>query len=119
VHRSGYVPASRLSTLYQSASALLFPSFEEGFGFPVLEAMANGLPVVTSNTSSIPELGGEAALYADPNDPCAIASQVVQAVEHPAVRERMIADGFTRAREFTWRRTAEQTLRVYEELLAS
>jgi len=119
VHRSGYVPAGRLSTLYQSASALLFPSFEEGFGFPVLEAMANGLPVVTSNTSSIPELGGTAALYADPRDPCAIAAQVVQTVEYSAVRERMIAEGLARAREFTWRRTAEQTLQVYEELLAS
>jgi glycosyltransferase involved in cell wall biosynthesis len=119
VHRSGYVMASRLSALYQSASALLFPSFEEGFGFPVLEAMANGLPVVTSNTSSIPELGGTAALYADPHDPRAIAAQVVQAVECSAVRERMIAEGLARAREFTWRRTAEQTLQVYEELLVS
>ncbi len=79
--------------------------------------MAHGLPVVTSNTSSLPELGGEAALYADPRDPCAIASQVVQAVESAAIRERMVADGLARAREFTWRRTAEQTLRVYDELL--
>jgi len=117
VHRRGYVPASLLQTYYQSASALLFPSLEEGFGFPVLEAMAHGLPVVTSNTSSIPELGGDAALYADPRDPCAIASQVVQAVESVDIRERMIAAGLARASEFTWRRTAEQTLRVYDELL--
>jgi glycosyltransferase involved in cell wall biosynthesis len=117
VHRSGYVPASLLRTFYQSASALLFPSLEEGFGFPVLEAMAHGLPVVTSNTSSLPEVGGTAALYADPHDPCAIASQVLQAVEAPEVRERMIADGLARAREFSWQRTGEQTLRVYDELL--
>ena len=117
VHRSGYVPADLLRTFYQSASALLFPSLEEGFGFPVLEAMAHGLPVVTSNLSSIPELGGDAVLYADPRDPCAIASQVVEAVESSAVRERMIKRGLARAREFTWRRTAEQTLRVYDELL--
>jgi glycosyltransferase involved in cell wall biosynthesis len=117
VHRSGYVPASRLGTFYQSASALLFPSLEEGFGFPVLEAMAYGLPVVTSNTSSIPEVGGDAALYADPHDPCAIASQVVRAVESPAVREGMVAQGLARARGFTWQRTARQTLQVYDELL--
>ncbi|MGA2184353.1 MAG: glycosyltransferase family 1 protein [Bryobacteraceae bacterium] len=117
VHRGGYVPARLLPAFYQSASALLFPSLEEGFGFPVLEAMANGLPVVTSGTSSLPEVGGPAALYADPHDPCAIASQVVQAVESPAVRERMVTQGLARAREFTWRRTAEQTLRVYDELL--
>lgn len=119
VHRSGYVSAALLRTFYQSASALLFPSFEEGFGFPVLEAMANGLPVVTSNRSSIPELGGSAALYADPHDPCAIASQVVRAVESSDERERMVTEGLARAREFTWRRTAEQTLRVYDELLGS
>jgi glycosyltransferase involved in cell wall biosynthesis len=117
VHRTGYVPAALLHTFYQSASALLFPSLEEGFGFPVLEAMAHGLPVVTSNTSSLPEIGGAAALYADPHDPCAIASQITQAVESPAVRQRMIADGLARAREFTWQRTAEQTLQVYDELL--
>jgi len=119
VHKCGYVPSDLLATYYESASALLFPSFEEGFGFPVLEAMAHGLPVVTSPTSSIPELGGSAALYADPHDPCAIASQVARAVESPEERERMIAQGLARAREFTWRRTAGQTLRVYEELLGS
>jgi len=117
VHRSGYVPANLLRTFYQSASALLFPSLEEGFGFPVLEAMAHGLPVVTSNTSSLPEVGGPAALYADPHDPCAIASQVVQAVESPAVRDHMVAEGLARARQFTWQRTAQQTLQVYDELL--
>lgn len=119
VHRSGYVPGGLLRRFYQSASALLFPSLEEGFGFPVLEAMAHALPVVTSNTSSLPDVGGAAALYADPHDPCAIASQVVQAVESPAVRERMITRGLARAREFTWRRTAGQTLQVYDELLGA
>ncbi|HTP87509.1 MAG TPA: glycosyltransferase family 1 protein [Bryobacteraceae bacterium] len=117
VHRSGYVSLAMLNTFYQSASALVFPSLEEGFGFPVLEAMTHGLPVVTSNTSSIPELGGEAILYADPRDPGAIASQVLQAVESSDVRARMIAAGLARAREFTWKRTAEQTLQVYSEVL--
>ena len=118
VHLLGYVPGGMLPGLYQSATALLFPSFEEGFGFPVLEAMAHELPVVTSPTSSIPELGGDAALYADPSDPGAIASQIVRATESPEIRGRMVARGLARAREFTWRRTAEQTLAVYDELLS-
>ena len=114
----GYVTSEALAALYQSASALLFPSLEEGFGFPVLEAMARGLPVVTSNTSSLPEVGGDAALYADPGDPHSIAQEVRRAVEDPDLRQEMIRKGALRARTFTWERTARETLRVYEELLA-
>jgi glycosyltransferase involved in cell wall biosynthesis len=117
VHVTGYVPDRRLEVLYQSASVLLFPSLEEGFGFPVLEAMANGLPVVTSNTSCMPEVGGDAALYANPQDAQAIASQVQQVAESDFVRRGMIERGLARARQFTWRRTAEQTLKIYNELL--
>ena len=114
----GYVASEALAGLYQSASALLFPSLEEGFGFPVLEAMIRGLPVVTSNTSSLPEVGGDAALYADPLDPHSIAREVRRAVEDLDLREQMIRKVTLRAREFTWERTARETLRVYEELLA-
>src|SRR5579863_842589 len=114
----GYVTSEALAALYHSASALLFPSLEEGFGFPVLEAMARGLPVVTSNTSSLPELGGDAALYADPRDPESIAREAARAVEDPDLRQEMIRKGMLRTREFTWERTARETLRVYEELLA-
>ncbi len=114
VVRLGFVPAERMTVLYQSASALLFPSLEEGFGFPVLEAMANGLPVVTSPTSSLPEVAADAALYADPLDPTDIAAKAVQAIEEaPALIEK----GRARVRQFTWRRTAEAVLRVYEEVL--
>jgi glycosyltransferase involved in cell wall biosynthesis len=117
VIRLGFAPPERLPVLYQCASALLFPSLEEGFGLPVLEAMAHGLPVVTSRTSSLPEVGGDAALYVDPLDPADIAAKAVQAVEDEPVREAMIEKGRARAREFTWRRTAEQVVRVYEEVL--
>ena len=113
----GYVTSEALAALYHSASALLFPSLEEGFGFPVLEAMVRGLPVVTSNTSSLPEVGGDAALYADPRDPHSIAREVIRAVEDPDLRQEMIRKGVLRSREFTWERTARETLRVYEELL--
>ncbi len=114
----GYVASEALENLYHTASALLFPSLEEGFGFPVLEAMVRGLPVVTSNTSSLLEVGGDAALYADPRDPHSIAQEVTRAVEDLNLRQEMIRKGQLRSREFTWERTARETLRVYEELLA-
>jgi glycosyltransferase involved in cell wall biosynthesis len=114
----GYVPAGELRTLYQAASALVFPSREEGFGLPVLEAMANGLPVVASPTSALPEAGGDAALYADPDDPHDIAEKVTRAVEDTPFRQTTIERGRARAREFSWRRTAQATLRVYEQVLA-
>jgi glycosyltransferase involved in cell wall biosynthesis len=114
----GYVALEELQSLYQSASLLLFPSLEEGFGIPVLEAMANGLPVVASRTASLPEAGGEAALYVDPHDPQDIAEKVLRAVEDPELRRRMIQQGLERAREFSWRRVAEATLKVYDEALS-
>ncbi len=117
VVRLGYVPAERLPILYQAASVLLFPSLGEGFGFPVLEGMAHGVPVVTSNVSCLPEVGGDAALYADPYNPAEIAQQVVRAVEDVGLREDLVRKGLARAREFTWRRAAEQTCDVYEEVL--
>jgi glycosyltransferase involved in cell wall biosynthesis len=113
----GHVDDERLAALYQTASVFLFPSFEEGFGIPVLEALANGVPVVTSNVSSMPEVGGEAVLYVNPHDPQDLAQKVVQAVEELPLRASLIQKGYARAREFTWRRTAEATLAVYEEVL--
>lgn len=114
----GHVPADSLPVLYQSADVFLFPSLEEGFGLPVLEAMANGLPVVAARTSSLPEVGGEAALYVDPSNPGDIAEKVLQAVEDSGLREKLIEKGLMRAPEFSWQRTAEATLKVYEEVLA-
>jgi glycosyltransferase involved in cell wall biosynthesis len=115
----GHVRADQLSTLYQAASVLLFPSLEEGFGLPVLEAMAHGLPVVASNASALPEVGGDAPLYVDPHDPRDIAERVRQAVEDLPVRGAMIERGLARARQFTWRRTAEATCALYDEVLAN
>lgn len=114
----GYAPAEQLPVLYDAASVFLFPSFEEGFGLPVLEAMAHGLPVVASKTSSLPEVGGNAALYVDPHDPKDIAEKVVSAVEDEGQRRLMIERGIARALMFTWRRTAEANLQVYNEVLA-
>jgi glycosyltransferase involved in cell wall biosynthesis len=114
----GHVAADRLPVLYQAASVFLFPSFEEGFGLPVLEAMAYGLPVVASRTSSLPEVGGDAALYVDPHGPHDISEKVLSAVEDRELRGRLIDRGRRRASEFSWRSTAELTCRVYDEVLA-
>jgi glycosyltransferase involved in cell wall biosynthesis len=113
----GYVSEKRLAVLYQTASVFLFPSLEEGFGIPVLEAMAHGVPVVTSNVSSLPGVGGSAAIYANPHDPADIAAKIVRAAEDADLRRKMIQEGLARAREFTWRRAAEETCRVYDEVL--
>jgi glycosyltransferase involved in cell wall biosynthesis len=113
----GHIDDAQLARLYQAASVFLFPSLEEGFGIPVLEALAGGVPVVTSNVSSMPEVGGEAALYVDPHDPADIAEKVVQAVEDSPLRAGLVQEGLARAAEFTWRRTAEATLAVYDEVL--
>ncbi|MGH9375465.1 MAG: glycosyltransferase family 4 protein [Terriglobia bacterium] len=114
----GYLAQEELARLYQAADVLLFPSFEEGFGFPVLEAMAFGVPVVAAQASSLPEVGGDAALYVNPYDERDIREQVVRAVEDEALRRKMIAQGIERAKQFTWRRTAEETLKAYDEVLA-
>ena len=113
----GYVAPDRLPALYQAASVFLFPSLDEGFGFPVLEAMTYGVPVVTVNTGSLPEVGGDAVLYADPHDPIQIAAQVHRVVEDSELRSRLIRDGMAQAREFSWSKAAQATLKVYDELL--
>ena len=115
----GYVTPGDLQILYQAASVMLFPSLEEGFGLPVLEAMATGLPVVASQTASLPEVGGEAALYVDPHDTGDIAEKVRRAVEDVELRKKMIEQGLARAREFSWQRVAQATLQVYNEVLAT
>lgn len=118
VIRLGYVPDDQLTVLYQAASVFLFPSWEEGFGIPVLEAMAHGTPVVASRTSSLPEAGGDAAVYVDPADPQDIARKLTEVLGGPELRVAMVDRGFERVRAYTWRDMATATLKVYEEVLA-
>ncbi len=112
----GYVPAEDLPALLGGATAFVYPSLYEGFGFPVLEAMACGTPVVCSNVSSLPEVAGDAALLVDPLDVEALASALARVVDDEGLRRELRARGFEQVRRFSWRRCAEQVLAVLEEV---
>jgi glycosyltransferase involved in cell wall biosynthesis len=109
----GTVPEQDLPALYSGAVLFVFPSEYEGFGLPVLEAMACGTPVVCSNRSSLPEIAGPAAVYVDPEDSSAIAAGLARVLEDDDLRESLSAQGLERARTFSWERTARETLRIY------
>ncbi|MEN6520992.1 MAG: glycosyltransferase family 1 protein [Armatimonadota bacterium] len=113
-------PVSRqdLTAIYTLADVLVFPSFYEGFGLPVIEAMACGTPVVTSNISSMPEVAGDAAVLVDPNDPEAISRGLMEVLNDKKLREKMIRRGRERAAEFSWKRTAKETIAVYKSLIS-
>ena len=119
VVRTGYVADDDLPLLYSAADLFLFPSFGEGFGFPVLEAMACGAPVIAGNTTSLPELAGDAALLVDPASEEAIAAAVREVLGSSDVGERLSVAGLERSRGFSWERCAEQTVGVYRELVSS
>lgn len=113
----GYVEDIDLPHLYRAAAVFAFPSTYEGFGLPPLEAMASGVPVVTSNVSSLPEVVGDAGLQVDPLDVDALAGALEQALNDDVWRRHCIARGLARAAQFTWQRAAEQLLNVYERVL--
>jgi glycosyltransferase involved in cell wall biosynthesis len=112
---TGYVKDGELPALYSAATLFAFPSLAEGFGFPVLEAMACGTPVVASDASAVPETVGPAGLIASARDPEAFATAMRTLLDSPALQERLRQEGLARAREYTWKRCAEQTLAVYRE----
>jgi glycosyltransferase involved in cell wall biosynthesis len=115
----GWLGDAELEGLYASATCMAFPSLAEGFGLPVLEAMTRGLPVACSNTTSLPEVAGEAALYFDPLDLPAMAGAIERLLGDAELRERLAEAGREQAARFTWERTAEGTRRSYERALAS
>ncbi|MEX2156138.1 MAG: glycosyltransferase family 1 protein [Gemmatimonadales bacterium] len=114
----GYVPVEDLRVLYGLARVLAYPSLWEGFGMPVLEAMACGCPVVTSNVSSLPEVAGDAAVLVDPGSTEDLARGIAAVWCDEGRRGRLIAQGLVRAREFTWTRAARETAAVYDTALA-
>lgn len=117
VVRPGRVPRADLAVLYRGAVALAYPSLAEGFGLPVLEAMACGCPVVTSRVSSLPEVAGDAALLVDPQDTTSLAAALERVLTEADLRAELRRRGLERARAFSWRRTAEATLAVYRRLM--
>jgi glycosyltransferase involved in cell wall biosynthesis len=105
-----------LASLYTQAAALVYPSLYEGFGMPLLEAMACGCPVVCSNTASLPEIAGDAAELCDPSDPAHIAA-AIENVLSPARATELRRLGAARVKEFTWEKCARETREVYRSLL--
>jgi glycosyltransferase involved in cell wall biosynthesis len=113
----GWVGAEELEGLFAVATAFAYPSRYEGFGLPVLEAMARGVPVVCSNAASLPEVAGDAALLVTPDDAPGFATALGRLLDDPDLRDRLATAGRARAAEFTWERTAEATRAVYERVL--
>jgi glycosyltransferase involved in cell wall biosynthesis len=118
VRFAGWLSDAEVEGLWAIADAFVFPSLYEGFGLPVLEAMARGVPVACSNASSLPEVAGDAALLFDPHDEAAIAAALTRLLQDRALADRLRAAGRERVREFTWERTARATIDSYSRALA-
>jgi glycosyltransferase involved in cell wall biosynthesis len=116
VVRPGYVPHRRLPVWYAAADAFVFPTLYEGFGLPLLEALACGCPVVASNSSSVPEVTGGAALLCGPDDTEALAANVLRVLEDDALRADLVDRGRAHAARYSWRAMAEATWGVYQRL---
>lgn len=116
VHRVGFVATEALPVLYAGAAAFCYPSLREGFGLPVLEAMAHGAPVVTSSGTATAEVAGPDALLVDPHDHRAVGEALESLVDDPAAADRLRAQGRARAATYTWDRTAAQVAAVYAEV---
>ncbi len=115
---SGYLSRQELCNLYDHSLAFIYPSLYEGFGLPILEAMRWGVPVICSNSASVPEVGGDAVMYFDPRDTADMARSIEAVVRNPQQREEMVKRGFQRLNEFSWDRVASQTLEVYRKGLS-
>lgn len=114
---TGYVPQKLLPSLYRGASLFVYPSFYEGFGLPIIEAMASGVPVITSNISSFPEVVGDAGLLVNPYDADELKEAMIKVLEDPKIRKELSEKGMERAKLFSWEKCASGTLTVYQKVL--
>ncbi len=112
-----WLTIDELELLYNSAQALIYCSLYEGFGIPILDAMSCGLPVVTSNVSSMPEVGGDAAIYVNPKNVEDIEKKLNMVMNDSDLREELIKKGFQQVKKFSWRKTAEETANLYRKLI--
>ena len=117
IYLAGYVNNQDLPAIYNMADLFLYPSLRESFGIPMLEAMACGTPVVTSNTSSMPEVSGDAALIVDPYNPEEITSAILDLMKDSEKKNRLIQKGLLRAKAFSWREMAKENVKLYNEVL--
>jgi glycosyltransferase involved in cell wall biosynthesis len=117
IELTGYLPQHELEALYRVASIFAFASLDEGFGIPVLEAMAHGIPVITSSRSALPEVAGDAAILVDPYSVEDIAGALANLIGNPAMRAQLAARGRNRAAQFSWAETVDSTYELYREML--
>jgi glycosyltransferase involved in cell wall biosynthesis len=117
IHHLNYLSDELVALFYAQADAFVYPSYYEGFGLPVLEAMTLGTPVVTSNTSSLPEVAGDAALFVNPDDFRQLADAILQVISNSNLRNQLIQKGKAQAKLFSWQRTAKDTIKAYKSLL--
>ncbi len=116
---TGYIDEPDKPCIYKMSSLFLFPSLYEGFGIPVIEAMAAGVPVITSNASSLPEAAGDAAVLVDPRDIKSIANSMLTIIDNKEYRKELVLKGFEQIKRYTWERSAEELLNIYSELKES
>lgn len=117
IHHLDYVAESFMRALYENAAMFVYPSYYEGFGLPVLESMSLGCPVVSSNTSSIPEVAGDAAVLVSPDDIDSLADALYRLIETPSLRQHYIQAGYRQAKKFSWKKTAQSTIEAYYSLM--
>ena len=118
IHYLGYLADELVALFYSKADVFVYPSYYEGFGLPVLEAMKLGAPVITSNTSALPEVAGDAAILINPNDLDQLADAILRVVSDSQVRQNLIQKGRERAKLFSWERTALETVNAYKSLMS-
>ena len=114
----GRLSTTDLQLLYSSTDLFVFPSLYEGFGMPLLEAMACGAPVLTSNSTALAEVAGDAAVLADPQDARALGAAMIRALEDEALRADLKIRGFARAKQFSWEQAAAKTVELYRQVCA-
>jgi len=118
IHMLGFVPSHHLPAIYRGATLYVQPSWYEGFGFPILEAMEQGTPVASSNTGSLPEVAGELAHYFDPSDVGSMSLVIKSLLSNKEKREKFVEDGKKWARTFSWERVVKETHAVYERIIS-